>query len=56
MRFLREKNGELRRSSVIYPLVKHRRGNDVVGRVCGSWARGGCVCGKTTPRLGRGFC
>ena len=33
---LREKNGELRRSSVVDPLVKRRRGNDGVGRGRGS--------------------
>ena len=33
---LREENGELRRSSVVYPLVRRRRGNDGVGRGPGS--------------------
>ena len=33
---LREESGELRRSSVVDPLVKRRRGNDGVGQVRGS--------------------
>ena len=52
---LHEENGELFRSSVVYRVVKRRRGNDGFGSGRGFLARGGCICGETFPRLGRGF-
>ena len=48
---LPEENGELRRSSVVDPLVKRLRGNDGVGRGRGSWARGVVYFRRNVPKV-----